>query len=105
MVEGSLTSRFLQAEEEANLLVDHLTDLKKEVENYSSAREGLEKTTAHVIETLDKLSELAGKIGDVTLTLKDIGTPQILNQIASLEEKVEGISEYQRRGLFSKLFN
>ena len=116
MVEESGVDKFLKVEEEASLLLDQLTQLKQEVGHYSAARESLQDTTLQLGETLEKLSGLVEGTQEVVAKLKEIGTAEILDQLdlvktslderlSSLDEKLEEVSAYQRKGIFSKLFH
>ena len=114
MAEESAAQKFLQVEEEVNLLMDQLTQLKQEVEHYSSARESLQDTARQLGETLEKVSALVEGTQNVVAALRDIGTAQILDELASIKtnldermshfnEKLEEISAYQRKGFFARL--
>ena len=116
MVEESGVDKFLKVEEEASSLLDQLTQLKQEVGHYSDARESLQNTSLQLGETLDKLSGLVEGTHAVVAKLKEIGTAEILNQIdlvknslderlSRLDEKLEEVSAYQKKGIFSKLFH
>jgi hypothetical protein len=72
------TKQFLEAEAQANQLVDELVALKGEVESYRTATVRLDGTTAAIGGLTDRLQEIAEGVGVAVRRMQDIGLPALL---------------------------
>lgn len=90
---GDSAESFLEAEEQANRLVEELVRLKQEVESYAVARQTLDGAAQRVKGLLDPMTEAASRMRDVVSALERIGTPQILQaqqELLARLDKVHG---------------
>ncbi len=69
---------FLQAEEQAHLLVDQLHTLAQEMAHYKAAHEALDDASTDLGELTTRLGALTQDVGKVFEALHAIGTPEIL---------------------------
>jgi uncharacterized phage infection (PIP) family protein YhgE len=91
---------FLQAEEEANRLVEVLKHLKAEAESYKKAHETLDQAASGLSELSSRYTQIAERLGGLAEALRSIGTPELLrrmevvgNQVGVLQQDLE---EFQR---------
>lgn len=84
---------FLDAEQQANQLLDELKRLKQEVGSYRDARATLEQLSASLDQYTSRLSDLATRGAIVLDALKSLGTPEILARIDQTRSGVEGLRE------------
>lgn len=96
----------LKAEEEANQLVDVLTQLRTEIESYRTAHETLEDAAEAVKKVSVRCAAVASQLGSVANTLQTIGTPELLKgqqalaqALDTLQQRFSGQEEAFRDGL------
>ena len=89
MATDERVQQFLQAEEEASRLVEELTRLKQEIQHYSAASHSLDEAGARIGSLVDEVSKATTGVGDVIKTLREIGTPELLDRLSAIEELVE----------------
>jgi hypothetical protein len=89
MTTNERVQQFLQAEEEASRLVEELARLKEEIQHYSDASHGLDEAVGHVGSLIGEVTKATGAVGNVIKTLREIGTPELLDRLDTLEELVE----------------
>jgi hypothetical protein len=82
---------FLHAEEEANRLVDALTQLKQETESYKTARESLGQSAAVVAELSTRCASIVAQLDGLGDTLRAIGTPELLRGLEQVASDVEAV--------------
>lgn len=85
--------RFLRAEEEANRLVEELTQLKEETESYQTARKALGEASKGVAGLATRLSDISGRLGGVVETLRSIGTPELLQGQEAVTREVGSLRQ------------
>lgn len=85
------TDLFLQAEEQANRLVDELTRLKEETESYTTSRRALDAAAGGVSELATRMADVAGQLGALGETLRSIGTPELLRAQEAVAKHVAGL--------------
>jgi len=79
---------FLQAEEEANRLVEELRRLKTETKSYKTAREALDKAATGLGDLSGRCAEIAERLGGLAETLRSIGTPELLRRVEAVADQV-----------------
>ena len=94
------TSKFLELEESASRLLDELERLRQETSNYEQASSSLESIGHDVRGLVTSLGSAAEQLQVLVAGLRDIGMPELLDKVASLEgrliEATNGIKETQR---------
>lgn len=88
--------QFLQAEEEANRLIEELGKLRKETESYASASKSLNQASSEVGKTARSLQAVAENSAQVFKTLNAIGTPELLR--AQEEAKLVVLQKIEEEG-------
>jgi chromosome segregation ATPase len=78
----------LQAEEEANRLVEELRRLKIETESYKTAREALGQAATGVGDLSSRCATIIEQIGGIAETLRSIGTPELLSRMEVVADQV-----------------
>ncbi len=78
MTSDQRTEQFLSAEAEASRLLEELTELRKETASYAGAHGALTGATAHIDSLAERLSAVGDSMNSVALSLREIGTPAIL---------------------------
>lgn len=91
--------RFLEIEDQADKLVSQLQALKTKMEAHSSATQALEEVHSSLVNSIPEMATMTGEIKDLTLKLDSIGTPEILNSVNSLEEKIDMILPFVENGM------
>jgi hypothetical protein len=87
---------FLRAEEQAHRLVEELSKLKRETESYNAARTSLQEAGSGIATFTDSVAGAAKGLQDLVVTLRSIGTPELLKaqettatELASLRKAQE----------------
>ena len=96
-MDKEIIKELLDAEDQANKLIQELSRLKSEVESYREASRGLRDTSDGLSRLTDALTTITEGIGKVVETTKNLGTPQIINRQdlldASLKEAEERLNQ------------
>ena len=79
--------KFLQAEETTEKLVKTLKQLHTEAESYISARTELDKVRERLLSLIESTESAVHGSKDIIKLLKEIGGPEILERLTTLEEK------------------
>lgn len=77
--------RFLEAEQQATALVDELERLQTEMKNYSDANQTLDNAVQRFEPLSDRFADAAATLQDVSVRLRENGTPQIIQGQESLQ--------------------
>ncbi|HDD62723.1 MAG TPA: hypothetical protein ENF22_09385 [Chloroflexi bacterium] len=93
----------LKAEEQAQKIASQLSALKEKMEGHADAEQSLAETRTNLKELIAELVAGTSLLQNVVKTLGEIGTPEILEQINGVEEKiddqvsklVEGLSNFR----------
>jgi len=80
---------FLKAEEQTQKLASQLSALKEKMEGHADAEQSLAETRANLKELIDELVDGSIHLQNVVKKLGEIGTPEILDQINGVEEKID----------------
>jgi len=91
MVSTDGTDLFLQAEEEANRLIEVLAQLKKETESYRTSRQAMGEAAEGVGVAATRLADVALQLGSLGETLRSIGTPELLRAQKAVANQVAGL--------------
>ena len=75
-------------EEKASNLVESLTQLKKEVEGYSKAKNSIEDVRSDVNSLVSKLDELGSDVLKLTKNISEIGSTEIISSIDEMKESL-----------------
>jgi len=90
------TTSFNEIEQQAADLVEKLTALRRETESYVGARAALDTAVAGISGVMKQLSAAASGLTTVSVTLREIGTPQILQTQDELRVHLEqSVSEFR----------
>jgi hypothetical protein len=76
--------RFLEAEQQATALVDELERLQTEMKNYSTANQSLDNAVKRFEPLSDRFADAAATLQDVSIRLRENGTPQVVQGQESL---------------------
>ncbi len=82
--------KFLQAEAQAEQLVNQLTELKQKAEGHARAEKSLADVRDSLVSMIDEISASSETVRSVVSKLGEIGTPEILEVLGKVQE---GISE------------
>jgi len=80
---------FLKAEEEANRLVEVLSQLKTETQSYKAAYKALDQASAGVGELASRCAQIAERLGGLANTLEAISTSELLRRLDVVAAEVE----------------
>jgi hypothetical protein len=80
--------KFLEAEEKASLLVDHLAELKENALNFRDAGESLSDTHTQVSNFIKEVDSVIKDQRELISVLKEIGTQEIIDAIESNQKSV-----------------
>lgn len=80
--------KFLKAEEIASKLAESLQQLYKEANSYQTATKELEAVRKQLLSLIEGTEKSINVSYEIIKTLREIGTSEILNRIASVENKV-----------------
>ncbi|MBM4418572.1 MAG: hypothetical protein FJ033_09700, partial [Chloroflexi bacterium] len=87
---------FNQIEQQAADLVEKLTALRRETESYVGARAALDTAVAGISGVMEQLAAAASGLTTVSVTLREIGTPQILQTQDQLRiHLAESVEEFR----------
>jgi chromosome segregation ATPase len=89
---------FLAAEEEANRLVGELTELKRQIGGYGEARLALGELASRLGAVADRLAGLTGSAADHIKVLREIGAPQIREEIRRAADQIEAVQQELQKG-------
>jgi DNA repair exonuclease SbcCD ATPase subunit len=78
--------KFLEAEKQANQLVDQLAKLKEETVHYRDAGESLAKSQERVSDLISGIEDVLEEQRELIGALKEIGTEEIISAIQALKE-------------------
>lgn len=86
--------KFLKAEEIATKLAESLQQLYNEANSYHTAKEELESVRKKLLNLIEGTEKAINGSYEIIKTMKEIGTPEILNRIAKIEIKLlEGFNK------------
>lgn len=80
--------KFLKAEEIASKLAESLQQLYNEANSYHTAKEELESVRKKLLNLIEGTEKAINGSYEIIKTMKEIGTPEILNRIAKIEIKL-----------------
>jgi len=95
--------RFLELEEQANQLVDSLAKLRAEAESYQTATGHLGEVSGQIQITLEGIQAATIAITETAQKLNEIGTPEILSRLSSVETKLQEIDQQSKRSILARL--
>jgi len=90
-------AKFLQAEEVAVKLVETLKQLHTEATSYQTATKELNAVRQRLLKLIESTEKIVVGCYEVIKILKEIGSLEILNKLAKLENK--SIEEFAKRHL------
>ena len=79
----------VQLEKDANLLVEEIKNLKKEVTSYRMAAGELTKTRESLIAFLEETQKLTQQSHKLLATLNEIGTARIFEELHAIKDTAE----------------
>jgi DNA repair exonuclease SbcCD ATPase subunit len=106
--------KFIEAEGQAEQLVDLLQDLKQEMENYQTASDSLDQTKDQLDDMFQKFDNLVLTQRDLISAIEEIGPQEIIDAVESsndrvtkaldsTEHKIEEIKNYLEKKLLARI--
>jgi ERCC4-type nuclease len=88
--------KFLDAEKNAEKLVESLEKIISETSSYQTAKEELEDTNENLLELIKSIEKVANSSYEVIETLKEIGSQGILIKLSKIEDEIkEGNNQFR----------
>ena len=81
--------KFLDAEKNAEKLVESLEKIISETSSYQTAKEELEDTNENLLELIKSIEKVANSSYEVIETLKEIGSQGILIKLSKIEDEIK----------------
>jgi hypothetical protein len=81
--------KFLDAEKNAEKLVESLKRIISEASSYQTAKEELEGTNKNLLELMKSIDKVANSSYEVIETLKEIGSQEILIKLSKIEDEIK----------------
>lgn len=85
--------KFIEAEKQASELIDNLSSLKAEINNYSVASSTLNDVRIKLSEMIDDMSNVSASMRDTISAIKEIDTKKIIYEIDANQKLTTEISE------------
>jgi hypothetical protein len=85
----TIAEQFLETEQAASALLDELTQLKAQTRHYSAAAGALDDASRSLSEVAAHAAELVTTTRDVVVSMREIGTPQLLEKLVWLSARYE----------------
>jgi len=79
--------KFLDAEKNAEKLVESLEKIISETSSYQTAKEELEGTNEHLLELIKSIEKVANSSYEIIKTLKEIGSQEILTRLSLIQDE------------------
>ena len=90
----SRVEQFLTIEVTMQRLLDQLNQLREETESYSTAGQSLASATEHIDSLSGQLGSIASEVQNTAISLREIGTPEILESQDALKEQLASLARY-----------
>lgn len=87
----------LEAEEEANQLVEQLKALKKEIGSYKDAKDAISKTSSSLTTVSSKFGDAADGVYELIKVMREHGTTEIINKQQEIITKGDALDEELKR--------
>jgi chromosome segregation ATPase len=87
MIMATVAEQFLRTEQAANALLEELESLRSETRHYSTAASSLETAGRSLSALASEATSLSASMRETVLSLKEIGTAQLLEGLERLAER------------------